>query len=225
VAAKRITIAVDGPASSGKGTVARGVARALGYQYVDTGSMYRSVALVAKERGIAWQDEPALVRLATTLEFHFQWDGDVLRVMVGDRDVTAAIRRDEIGKGASDVSALPGVRAALLGLQRDLGKKGGVVMDGRDIGTVVLPDSELKVFLDADLDERARRRHDELLRRGEVTSYAKVRDAMAARDKQDRERPVAPLRAAPDAEHVDSSTLTIREVVDAVLELAKARGA
>jgi cytidylate kinase len=222
---RRITIAVDGPGSSGKGTVARGVARALGYQYVDTGSMYRTVALAAKERGISWQDGPSLARLAHALHFHFLWDGDVLHVFTDDRDVTSAIRRDDIGRGASDVSALPPVRAALLELQRSLGAKGGVVMDGRDIGTVVLPNADLKVFLDADVDERARRRHEELLRRGEVIHYQEVHAALVARDRQDRERAVAPLRPADDAVHVDTSALTIREAIDRVLALAHERGA
>ena len=220
-----IAIAVDGPGSSGKGTVARGVARALGYQYVDTGSMYRSVALVAQERGLSWKDGPAVAALARALDFRFLWDGDVLRVLVDGQDVTSCIRRDEIGRGASDDSALAPVRTALLDLQRALADVGGVVMDGRDIGTVVLPKADLKVFLDAGLDERARRRHEELLRRGEVVSFHQVRDSLEARDRQDRERPVAPLRQAEDAIYLDTSELTIREATDVVLGLARQRGA
>lgn len=222
---RSLTIAVDGPASSGKGTVARGVARALGYQYVDTGAMYRAVALFARRRGVAWDDEPALARLARDLRFRFHWDGELLRVEVDGEDVTGAIREDAIGNGASDVSALPAVRAALLEQQRALGASGGVVMDGRDIGTVVLPDADLKVFLDAGLDERARRRHEELLRRGEVVHYAEVRDAIADRDRRDRERGTAPLRQAPDAVYVDTTDLTIRQAVDVLLALARERGA
>lgn len=220
-----ITIAVDGPASSGKGTVARGVARALGYQYIDTGAMYRAVALVARERGVGWRDEDGVAALAAALVFRFLWDGDVLRVHVDGRDITRELRQDDVGKGASDVSALPKVRAALLTLQRELGRRGGIVMDGRDIGTVVLPDAELKVFLDADPDERARRRHEELIRRGAVVSYQQVRDALEARDKQDRERPVAPLCQAADAVYLDTTNLTIRQATDAVLALAHERGA
>jgi cytidylate kinase len=220
-----LAIAVDGPGSSGKGTVARGVARALGYQYVDTGAMYRSVALVARERDIPWSDAAAVAKLAAGLSFQFNWDGDVLRVLVDGVDVTHDIRQDDIGGGASDVSRHPQVRAALLALQRDLGHRGGVVMDGRDIGTVVLPDAGLKVFLDADLEERARRRHEELIRRGEIISYHQVFDALQARDKQDRERPVAPLKAAEDAIYLDTSQLTIREATDLVLKLATERGA
>jgi cytidylate kinase len=187
--------------------------------------MYRAVALAAQERGIAWRDAHAVAALARELRFEFLWDGDVLRVLVDGQDVTSAIRRDEMGRGASDVSALPPVRAALLDLQRELADVGGVVMDGRDIGTVVLPKADLKIFLDAGLDERARRRHEELLRRGEVVSYQQVRAGLEARDHQDRERPVAPLRQAEDAIYLDTSDLTIREAVDIVLGLARQRGA
>lgn len=222
---KRITIAVDGPGSAGKGTVAKGVARALGYQYVDTGAMYRAVALFCRRRGIAWNDDQGCADVASTLQFEFAWDGDVLRVVVDGEDVTAAIRQDGIGRGASDVSALPAVRKALLGLQRDMGAKGGVVMDGRDIGTVVLPDAELKIFLDADLDVRAHRRHEELIRRGEVVPLNQVRAGLAFRDKQDSEREVAPLKQAKDAVYVDSTKLSAAQVIDRVLEMVKARGA
>lgn len=221
----RITIAVDGPGSAGKGTVAKGVARALGYQYIDTGAMYRAVALVCRRRGIAWNDDAACAAVAADLSFEFAWTGDLLRVLVDGEDLTAAIRQDGIGRGASDVSALPSVRRALLGLQRALGAEGGVVMDGRDIGTVVLPDAELKVFLDADLDERARRRHEELVRRGEPVPLNQVRAGLAFRDKQDSERAVAPLKQAEDAVYLDSSELSAAQVVQRVLELARERGA
>lgn len=222
---KGIAIAVDGPSSSGKGTVARAVARTLGYAYVDTGAMYRSVALVARDRGVTWHDGAAVSEVARSLHFDFSWDGDVLRIVVDGHDVTTVIRSDDVGRGASDVSVHPMVRNALLDLQRALGHRGGVVMDGRDIGTVVLPDAQLKVFLDADLDERAMRRHDELLRRGELISLAQVKASLAARDHQDRDRAVAPLRQAEDAVYLDSSRLTIHQVVDLVLSLAHSRGA
>lgn len=222
---KPLTIAVDGPASAGKGTVARAVARSLSYDYVDTGAMYRSVALFAQRRGVPWTDEQALAALALGLVFNFRWDGDVLRINVDGEDVTGPIRRDEMGQGASEVSRLPAVRRALFDLQRGLGARGGVVMDGRDIGTVVLPEAELKVFLTADPVERARRRHDELIRRGEVVSFDEVYKTLNARDRQDKEREVAPLKQAPDAVLVDTSTLTAPEVVAAVLKLARDRGA
>lgn len=218
-----ICIAVDGPGSSGKGTVARAVARSLGYAYVDTGAMYRAVALIALRHGVDWDDAEAVAKLAAGLDFQFHWDGDVLRLSVDGTDVSRELRRDAIGTGASRVSRHPQVREALLERQRDLARSGGVVMDGRDIGTVVLPDAELKVFLDADLDERARRRHEELLRRGEVVRFQTVREALAARDRRDAERDVAPLRPADDAVPLDTTELTIRQAVASVLFLARER--
>lgn len=218
-----LCIAVDGPGSSGKGTVARAAARALGYQYVDTGAMYRAVALVARQRGIPWDDGPALALLAERLSFTFSWDEDLLRIAVDGRDVTRAIRADDIGLGASVVSRFPEVRAALLQLQRALAADGGVVMDGRDIGTVVLPHADLKVFLDAGVEERARRRHEELLRQGESVHYAEVLEALELRDRQDRERPVAPLLPAPDAVIVDTTDLTVRQATQALLDLVAGR--
>lgn len=219
----RIRIAVDGPGSSGKGTVARAVAHHLGYTYVDTGAMYRAVALEALRHGIDWDDEVPLAALARGLDFDFRWDGEVLRVLLDGVDVTRDIRRDAMSTGASRVSRHPAVREALLDRQRALAARGGVVMDGRDIGTVVLPDAELKVFLDADLDERARRRWEELVRRGDAVHLATVREALENRDRRDRERDVAPLKPAADAVHLDTTDMTIRQATDAVLQLAEAR--
>lgn len=222
---KPLTIAMDGPGSAGKGTVARGVARELGYQYIDTGAMYRAVALMASRRGVSWEDVAGLTTLAAGLDFRFAFEGDVLRVMVDDLDVTRDIRTDEIGMGASMVSKHAPVRSALLQLQRDLGAAGGVVMDGRDIGTVVLPEAELKIYLDASLEVRARRRHEELIRRGTDVGYAEVRDALDQRDHADMERDTAPLKAADDAVLLDTTDLTIRNATLAVLDLARNRGA
>ncbi len=221
--ARKLTIAIDGPGSAGKGTVARWVARTLGYRYVDTGAMYRAVALVALRRGVQLDDGKDMGALAEGLEFDMAWDGDVLHSFVDGEDITPGLREESVGRAASDVSRLPPVRAALLSTQRSLARKGGIVMDGRDIGTVVLPDADLKIYLDADLDERARRRHEELIRRGDVRSFAEVRDALELRDRQDRERSVAPLVCAPDAVRVDTTDLTLRAAVDRVLELVARR--
>ena len=214
-----ITIAIDGPAASGKGTVARRVAAELGYAYIDTGAMYRAVGQgVLDAAGDPSAPEPA-TSIALRLRFGFDWHGGQLRVLVDGVDVTTRIRTEAAGRAASAVAVHPGVRAALLQTQRDLGAGGGVVMDGRDIGTVVLPDAHLKIFLDADLDERARRRAAE----HPETQFEDIRRDLASRDAQDSGRATAPLCAAVDAVHVDSTHLPIDGVVAAVLEAARAR--
>ncbi len=215
-----IAIAVDGPASSGKGTVARRVAQLLGYQYVDTGAMYRTVGLLCQRQGVDVRDPAAAAEVARHIDFAFAFRDGALVVYADGEDVSFAIRGEVVGAAASAVAVHPPVRSALLGLQRALGAAGRVVMDGRDIGTVVLPRSQLKVYLDASLDERARRRHAELPDR----AYADVRAELAARDAQDMGRATAPLRAADDAIHLDSTRLTIDEVVNSVVRLARERG-
>jgi cytidylate kinase len=215
---KPLTIAIDGPASSGKGTIAKAVAQALGFSYVDSGAMYRSVALHAQRCGISWADEARCAAIAEHLVFDFLWDGDELRVRVDGEDITDVIRTAVIGRGASDVSKLPAVRAALLGVQRELGTKGAVVMDGRDIGTVIFPNAEIKIYLDAELEERALRRHAELVSRGgDVPSLQAVQNGLGQRDRQDRERSIAPLRAADDALTIDTTRMDAPKVVETVL--------
>lgn len=217
-----LVIAVDGPGSSGKGTAARGLALALGYTYVDTGALYRAVALVAQRRKVPWDDAARVTELARALKLSFDWANGAVRVLADGKDITRDIRADDIGQGASLVSRHPGVRDALLDLQRRLAAKGGVVMDGRDIGTVVLPHADLKVYLDASIDERVRRRHEELLRRGETVALPEVRAALLQRDRQDMERAVAPLRVAPDAVVVDTTDMSVRQAVEALLALVRA---
>jgi cytidylate kinase len=218
---RELTIAVDGPASSGKGTVARIVAERLGYAYVDTGAMYRAVGLAVLRKGLPVTDPLATAAIARALHFAFDWHKGQLRVIVDREDLSTAIRNEQVGKAASAVAVHPGVRAALLQTQRDLGDGGGVVMDGRDIGTVVLPTADLKIFLDASLDERARRRHAEL--RG--PAYEQVYAELAARDAQDSGRATAPLRQADDAIRIDTTGMEIPAVVDRVLALVAARRA
>lgn len=220
-----IAIAIDGPASSGKGTVARLVAGALGYSYVDTGAMYRCVGLLGQRRGLEPSDGPGLAAMIAKLRFQISWLDGRLQVVVDGEDLSTAIRTESVGQLASAVATLPEVRAALLELQRSLGAAGGVVMDGRDIGTVILPNAALKVFLDASAEVRAQRRQLELAQRGVAVSAAQVLQELQARDAQDANRATAPLRAADDAVHVDSSVLTPQEVADQVVALAHQRGA
>jgi CMP/dCMP kinase len=221
---KRLVVAIDGPAGAGKSTTARMLAERLGYALLDTGAIYRTLALLARRRGIAWEDGTGVAALAADLDIAFHLDAGVNRVRVGGDDITHAIRTPEMSDGASRVSALPEVRAALLDLQRRLGAAGGVVVEGRDIGTVVFPDAEAKFYLTASAAERARRRAAELRAAGRPADEAEVQAEMEARDRRDMSRPVAPLRAADDAVTVDSSTLSAEEVVDAMAALIERRG-
>lgn len=213
----RPIIAIDGPAASGKSTVGRALAEKLGYVYIDTGALYRAAAWIASREKIT-PDRPAGLAdiiAATTITLT-----DERRVFVGDQDVTSEIRSEEIGGLASAFSALPEVRAALLGLQRRLGSSGGVVMDGRDIGTVVFPGAEVKVFLHASEEERSRRRWSELVDRGESAEREEVSQEMRRRDHRDRTRASAPLVPAEDAVVIDSTGLTVEDVVDRITALA-----
>ncbi|MFH1469382.1 MAG: (d)CMP kinase [Pseudomonadota bacterium] len=221
----RLRIAIDGPAASGKGTVARGLAAALGYTYVDTGTLYRTLALLARREGVSLSDEASLAQLAATLPVRLLWDGHRLQVLLGEENISEAIRTEEAGQDASAVAALPRVRAALLGLQQRLGAAGGVVMDGRDIGSVVMPGAELKVYLDASLAERARRRLLELRARGLEAESETILREVAARDAQDSQRAVAPLQVLPDSWRLDTTGMSPAEVLACVVAEARRRGA
>ncbi|HET6494245.1 MAG TPA: (d)CMP kinase [Thermoleophilia bacterium] len=209
-------VAVDGPVASGKSTVARAVAAGLGYVYLDTGAMYRAVGLLATEAGMSLDDEAAVVALALAAPLRFDGDG---RLFIGERDVSAAIRTLDAGSAASLVSVLPGVRSALVDQQRVLARDTDIVMEGRDIGTNVFPDAEIKVFLTARPDVRAARRATELQARGEEVDATLVLAALVERDRRDSTRVVAPLRRADDAVEIDSSDMTLEDVVRAVLTL------
>jgi len=215
-----IRIAIDGPSGVGKSTTARGVARALDYQYVDTGAMYRAVGVIARRQGVAVDDGEALAALTRTLRFAFPIVDDTLRTVVDGEDLSVAIRTPQASMDASAVSRHPGVRRALVELQRSLATRGGVVMEGRDIGTVVLPDAELKVFLDADPRIRGERRLAELRARGEDADLDQVVADIEARDHQDRTRADSPLRQAAGAVRVDTTRLGIDQVVDRLVQLA-----
>lgn len=221
------TIAIDGPAGSGKSTLARRLAEALGYLYFDTGVMYRAVTWVALQRGLPPEDEAAMTRLAETVHIDVRPpsvnDGRGYDVLVDERDVTWAIRSPEVDRWVSVVAAHPGVRRALTAQQRRIGLQGRVVMVGRDIGTVVLPEAELKVYLDASVEERARRRYAERLARGEQVAFEEVLEAMRRRDALDSSRAVAPLRPAEDAIIIHSDNLSADEVFEQVHRLVLER--
>lgn len=216
-------MAIDGPAGAGKSTVAREVARALGYMLVDTGALYRGVALIARERNVPWTEGPALGRLAASLKLELRPGADgAARLFIDGRDRADDIRTQAISMGASDVSKHPEVRDALLGLQRQLGREGGVVLEGRDIGTVVFPQAEAKVFLTASPPARAGRRVTDLRSRGVEADFDTTLAEVQARDAQDTGRPIAPLRPAEGATIVDSTELSFDEVVQRVVAIARA---
>ena len=218
MAARSRVIAIDGPVGAGKSTVARALAQRLGYRYVDTGAMYRSVAWQATHRGIDLNDRAAVAEVARAIEIEFVPGAGGQRVVAQGTDVTEAIRSPRMSEGASIVSAYPEVREALVALQRRMGVGGEVIMEGRDIGTVVFPDAEVKIYLDASLDNRARRRHEELRAKGEAITFEGVREALRERDHRDSTRAHSPLRAAPDAVVIDSTTLTVAQIVDEIVQ-------
>jgi cytidylate kinase len=212
-------VAVDGPAGAGKSSASRGLAARLGFTHVDTGAMYRAVGVLARESGVAFDDDRGLERLIAALQF----DAVGSRVIVGGRDLSAAVRAGEAGDLASRVSTRPVVRDRLVALQRQLGSGGDVVMEGRDIGTVVFPTAGLKIFLTASPQERARRRARELAARGEPADERQLADDIARRDRRDSERPISPLRPADDAIIVDTSDVDLDAVVTHLEALARER--
>jgi cytidylate kinase len=219
-------LAIDGPAGAGKSTVSRKVAHRLGFSMIDTGALYRAVALAARRAGIAYEDEAGLEALLRDLDLRLEGSGgEGSRVFLGGEDVSSAIRTPEISLGASRVSTVRAVREGLLELQRRLGLAAprGAVLEGRDIGTVVFPDADAKIFLTASVEQRARRRYEELRARGEDVAFDEVLADQIRRDRRDMERALAPLRPAEDAFVVDSTGRTIDEVVDEIVRLTESR--
>jgi cytidylate kinase len=218
---KRIIVAIDGPAGAGKSTLAKRIAERLGFVYINTGAIYRAVALWALRLGVGLSDMHRLEQLAKEARIELAaGDG---RVLLNGEDVTEAIRDAQVAEAASKVSAVPGVRRALLRLQRDIARTNNVVMEGRDIGTVVFPQAQVKVFLDAEPGERARRRTLELKQDARDADLHATASELARRDERDRRRKEAPLVQAPDAELVDTTGLSVEEVEEVVLRLVRAR--
>ena len=218
-----LVVAIDGPAGAGKSTVAKSVARQFDYTYIDTGAMYRSVGVLATEAGLALDDAVGLAALVGEMEFDFPWQGEELQTVVGARNLSRAIRSPEAAMNASTVSKVVEVRAALVERQRRMGQNGGVVMEGRDIGTFVFPDAELKVFLSASAEVRGKRRWLQMRERGQSAELAEVIAEVERRDEQDRNRAVAPLVPAKDAVILDTSGLSLEAVVDRLGTLVQAR--
>jgi cytidylate kinase len=219
-----LVIAIDGPSGAGKSTAARRLAERLGYIYIDTGAMYRAIGWKAKREGIDPTDEAKLADLCGRTEVTINKDNSDPRFSVNGIDVTGEIRTPEMGMMASAVSKSPAVRARLLTLQRELGRGGGVVMDGRDIGTVVFPDADVKFYLEASAGERGKRRYLELKAKGMDVDRAQITKEIEERDQQDSGRALAPLKKADDALLIDSSTMSIDDVLDRMLsEIKKAK--
>lgn len=219
-----MVIAIDGPSGAGKSTTARLLAERLGYLYIDTGAMYRAVGWKTKQEGVDPSQEERLELLCRRTDVTIGHDGRGQRIFVDGKDVSDLIRTPEMGMLASTVSKSPAVRKRLLSLQRELGRSGGVVMDGRDIGTVIFPDADVKFFLDASAEERGRRRCLELRAKGLDVDQAAVTDEIRARDAQDSTRSLAPLRQADDAILIDSSRLAVDEVLARMLAIIRKAG-
>jgi cytidylate kinase len=215
-AQRRLVIAIDGPSGAGKGTIARAVARQLGYRHVDTGAMYRAIAWLARDRQVHTGEEGAIAALAESARLDV---GE--RVVIDGHDVTAAIRTPEMDRAAAEVARMPGVRRVLVARQHALGEGGGIVMEGRDIGTVVFPAADVKIYLDADPAERARRRAGDPAHSGGRTALADLASAMADRDRTDATRTASPLVIAPDAIHVDTTGVPVEDVVRTVLSVVE----
>lgn len=217
-------IAIDGPSGAGKSTMAKRLAKDLGFLYVDTGAIYRTVGLSALRQGVSPGDAPAVLALLPALTITTDYASDGLQHMyLNGEDVTEAIRQHEVSDAASQVSAIPGVRDYLLDMQRRFARENNVVMDGRDIGTVVLPEARVKIFLTAQPEARARRRFDELTKRGQQAVYEQVLQDVIDRDYRDSHRSAAPLKRAQDAVEVDTTHLSLEESLERLFQLVKER--
>ena len=216
---KRLIIAIDGPSGAGKSTVARALANRLGYVYIDTGAMYRAVALKVKESHIGLEEEQTITQLAFSLHIHFVSVGEETCILCNGEDVTHAIRSPEISRLASDISKRKGVREAMVRKQREMGREGGVVLEGRDIGSIVFPNADVKFYLDADREERGKRRFKELVGKGLEVDFKETLKEVTERDLNDMNRTISPLTKANDAIFIDSTRCAVEEVVAKMLRI------
>ena len=217
---KKISIAIDGPAAAGKSTIAKMVAKKLNYTYIDRGAMYRCVAYATLKQGLAFEDEKAVSDLLKNMQIEMKPEGTIY---LNGEDVTSSIRQNEVSMGASIVSKYQAVREFLVEKQREMAQGGGVILDGRDIGTVVLKDAELKIYQIASIECRALRRHKENLERGMASDLEAIKKEIAMRDEQDMNRQISPLKKADDAIEIDTSEMSLEEVVSRVMELVESK--
>ncbi len=218
---KRLTIAIDGPSGAGKSTAAKGLARRLGYLYIDTGAMYRAVAFEAGVKGRNFEDEEALYRWVSSLRLTFSEKKGETHIYCNGYDLTQKIRSPEMSLLASEISKRRGVREALVEMQRQMGRGGGVVLEGRDTGTVVFPDADVKFYLDARPEERARRRHEELLKKGVKVQFDETLEEVIRRDENDMNRALSPLRKAENAVLIDSTRRCAEEVIEEMVRVVQ----
>lgn len=214
-------VAIDGPAGAGKSTIAKLVAKEKGYIYVDTGAMYRGLAIHFLDKGIQKGETEKVIEACKDAEVTIAYEDGVQHVYLNGKDITARLRNEEVGNMASVTSAIPEVRKKLLELQQNLAKTEDVIMDGRDIGTCVLPDADVKIYLTASVETRAKRRYQELLEKGEPCNLEEIAHDIEERDNRDMNREIAPLKQADDAVLVDSSDMTIEEVVQTIVDLCR----
>ena len=218
-------IAIDGPAGAGKSTIAKKLAADLGYVYVDTGAMYRAMAYYFLQQGIDKEDEAAINAAVDGADVTIRYEDGSQKVLLNGADVTGSLRTEQVGNMASSTSVYPAVRVKLVALQQKLAKTADVIMDGRDIGTCVLPDAQVKIYLTASVETRAKRRYDELVEKGEPADRTKIEEDIKERDYRDMHREMSPLRQADDAVLVDSSDMSIEQVVSAILGIVKEKQA
>ena len=216
-----INVAIDGPAGAGKSTVSRAAAKAMGYIYVDTGALYRAVGVNALRKGIDTKDKPAVAATLSEISVDLVFENGEQKVLLNGENVSEEIRTPPASMAASDVSAVPEVRAFLFDLQRDIAKRNNCIMDGRDIGTVVLPDAQVKIFLTASPEERAMRRYKELIEKGNDVNYEEVLEDLVQRDYNDSPREIAPLKPAEDGVILDTTGMSLEESVNAIIKIIK----